>query len=200
MLCFMNLWIFHAPKRRYWFIILFILWNLQTKRIGIKENLLHKRCSSIRVDSNRIYFIFFIVVFYLLWFFKNEEWISTNDKGSSFSASWHISSLNNGHRHGLARRCAARGLRRRATEGVSPAARSPGTKRMDSGGGGAAPVLAWSGDGKAAQHRWAHWRKVAPVDNEEWRLGRWRSALVAQATGVEKGGKRWWSSRQHEPK
>jgi hypothetical protein len=29
---------------------------------------------------------------------------------------------------------------------------------------------------------------------------RWHSALVAQTTGTEKGGERWWSSRQLEPK
>jgi hypothetical protein len=67
-------------------------------------------------DSNKFNFIFFWSVNYLLWIFKDEEWTSTNNKGSLFSSS----SLNIGHRHGLARRCAAWGLRRRGTEGVSP--------------------------------------------------------------------------------
>jgi hypothetical protein len=42
------------------------------------------------------------------------------NKGSLFPSSLDISSLNIGQRHGLARRCAAQGLRRRGTDVVSP--------------------------------------------------------------------------------
>ncbi len=52
------LWIYHAQKTRYWFTIVFILWNLKTKIIEIKDNFLHERCSHLCGDSRQIYFIF----------------------------------------------------------------------------------------------------------------------------------------------
>jgi hypothetical protein len=80
------LWIYHAHKRRYWFIIIFIIWKLQTKRIGIKENLLHERGSFIWEGSNKIYFIFFTAVFYLIWIFKFLKWISKQQASSGWLA------------------------------------------------------------------------------------------------------------------
>jgi hypothetical protein len=53
------LWIYHAQNSRYLFIIVFILWNLKCKIIGIKDNILHERCIPIWGDSSQIYFMFF---------------------------------------------------------------------------------------------------------------------------------------------
>jgi hypothetical protein len=60
----------------------FIQWNLQTKRIGINENFLHKRCSSIWAESNRIYFIFLGAIISWLWIFKVGRWTSTKTEKS----------------------------------------------------------------------------------------------------------------------